>query len=59
MNLNPWRKTRELSADLARSLNEIEALERALKDSAERYDKIRDANRQLRQALDLYRDASR
>ena len=56
---NPWRAARELRAQLDRAQREIDALERALRDSADRYDRIRDANAKLRDTLTLYREASR
>lgn len=56
---NPWRRARELAAQLARANRQIDALERALRDSADRYDRIRDANAKLRDTLTLYREASR
>lgn len=59
---NPWRRTRELEIRLgkeacehAQAKREIAALERALQASADRYDRIRDANLQLRECLALYR----
>lgn len=56
---NPWRRARELQVQLDRAQREIDALERALRDSADRYDRIRDANAKLRETLDLYREAAR
>lgn len=47
---NPWRRIRELE-------REIRALEHALHQANERYDKIRETNLQLRDALALYRNA--
>lgn len=52
---NPWRRIRELQADLARKEREILALDHALSQSADRYDKMRDMNAHLREALRLYR----
>lgn len=59
---NPWRRIRELEVRLGKEAcehayarREIDALERALQDSVERYDRIRDANLQLRECLSLYR----
>ena len=46
--LGPWRRIRELE-------REVRTLERALHDANYRYDKIREANLQLRDALNLYR----
>lgn len=56
---NRWRRAHELDAQLARANRQIDALERALRDSADRYDRIRDANAKLRETLDLYRETSR
>lgn len=53
--LRPWRKIRELELAARRYRAEIHALDRALSDANERYDKIREANLQLRDALSLYR----
>ena len=46
--LGPWRRIRELK-------RELRALDRALNDANDRYDRIREANLQLRDALNLYR----
>lgn len=61
---NPWRRIRELeirlgweACDHAQAKREIAALEHALHQSNERYDKIRETNLQLRDALSLYRNA--
>lgn len=48
--IGPWRRIRELEA-------ELRALDHALSQSNERYDKIREANAQLRETLTLYRNA--
>ena len=56
---NPWRRARELQAQLDRANRNIEHLDRALRDSADRYDGIRNANLQLRETLTLYREGSR
>ena len=56
---NPWRRARELQARLDRANRDIENLERALRDSADRYDGIRRANAALRETLTLYREGSR
>jgi hypothetical protein len=53
---NPWRRARELQAQLDRALRDNGHLNRALRDSADRYDKIRDMNAHLREALRLYRN---
>lgn len=47
---NPWRRIRQLEAQLR-------ALDHALHQSNERYDKVRDMNAQLRETLTLYRNA--
>lgn len=46
----PWRRIRELE-------HELRAMDRALSDANDRYDKIRETNLQLRDALSLYRNA--
>lgn len=48
--IGPWRRIRELEA-------ELRTLDHALSQSNERYDKIREANAQLRETLTLYRNA--
>jgi hypothetical protein len=48
--IGPWRRIRELEAQLR-------ALDHALHQSNDRYDKVRDMNDQLRRALTLYRNA--
>jgi hypothetical protein len=53
---NPWRRIRELQVELDRVRAERAALDHALLRSTERYDKIRDTNLQLRDALKLYRN---
>jgi hypothetical protein len=59
---NPWRRIRELEAQITEMECEFADLEeaffvieRSLHMSNDRYDLIRDANLQLRDALDLYR----
>lgn len=54
---NPWRRIRDLEAAMARTQRENRALDHALHQSNERYDKIREMNSQLRDALSLYRNA--
>lgn len=54
---NPWRRCRQLEADLREVRNECAALDHALRQSADRYDKVRETNLQLRDALSLYRNA--
>ena len=54
---NPWRRIRELEARLLTVASECRALDHALHQSNERYDKIRETNAQLRDALSLYRNA--
>ena len=46
--LNPWRRIRELE-------DEVRLLDHALHHSNERYDRIRQSNAELREALSLYR----
>lgn len=59
---NPWRRIRELEVRLgkeacehAQTKSEMAVLERSLHHANERYDRIRDANLQLRECLSLYR----
>lgn len=52
---NPWRRARELQAQLDRVMRERDNIELALSQSCDRYDKVREMNTQLRQALSLYR----
>lgn len=54
---NPWRRVRELEAQARNDRAEIALLDRALSDANDRYDKIRETNLQLRDALSLYRNA--
>ena len=54
--LNPWRANRELRSEIARLRSDVRYLNHALRQSNERYDRIRDANAELRSALALYRD---
>lgn len=48
--IGPWRRIRELEA-------EVRQLDHALHMANDRYDKIRETNLQLRDALSLYRNA--
>lgn len=52
---NPWRRARELQVQLDRVTQERNEFELALSQSCDRYDKVREMNSQLRQALSLYR----
>ena len=54
---NPWRRIRDLEARLIKVANECSALDHALAQSNERYDKVREMNVQLRDTLTLYRNA--
>ena len=45
----PWKRIRELEAG-------VRALDHALHQSNDRYDKVRDMNNELRRALRLYRE---
>lgn len=47
--IGPWRRIRELEA-------ELRALDHALHQSNDRYDKVREMNNELRRALALYRN---
>lgn len=53
---NPWRRIRELEAAAKHHATEKYALNHALHMANDRYDKIRDANAQLRETLTLYRN---
>lgn len=55
--LGPWRRIAEMRVEIDRKEREILALDHALHQSNERYDKIRETNAQLRDALSLYRNA--
>jgi hypothetical protein len=55
--IGPWRRIAEMRLEIHRKEREILALDHALKQSADRYDKIRETNLQLRDALTLYRNA--
>lgn len=55
--LGPWRRVRELELALACQRREIDALDHALGQANDRYDRIREANAQLRETLTLYRNA--
>ena len=52
---NPWRRARELQAQLDRVTQDRDNIEHALSQSCDRYDKVREMNSQLRDALALYR----
>jgi septal ring factor EnvC (AmiA/AmiB activator) len=52
---NPWRRAREVQAQLDRVTQERDNIEHALAQSCDRYDKVREMNNQLRDALALYR----
>jgi hypothetical protein len=54
---NPWRRIRELEAAAEHHDTELYALNHALHMANDRYDKIRAANTELREALTLYRNA--
>lgn len=53
--LNPWGEMRRLENELCDCKHLIRGLEQRLGLHDDRYDKIRAANMQLREALDLYR----
>jgi hypothetical protein len=54
---NPWRKIRELEGRLAQAERQCADFEHELGKACDRYDKVRDMNAQLRDALTLYRNA--
>ena len=54
--LGPWRRIAEMRLEIDRKEREILALDHALHQSNDRYDKIRETNAQLRDALSLYRN---
>ena len=54
---NPWRKIRELQTDLDKAVRERNDFEFELSRACDRYDKVREMNTQLRDALSLYRNA--
>lgn len=54
---NPWRRIHELEAEARQSEAQLTLLDRALHDANDRYDRIRETNVQLRDALSLYRNA--
>lgn len=55
--IGPWRTIASMRREIDRKEREILALEHALNQSNDRYDKIRETNLQLRDALSLYRNA--
>jgi len=55
--VNPWRRIRDLEQAASKHELEQRALNYALHLANERYDKIREANAQLRETLTLYRNA--
>ena len=55
--LGPWRKIYELQAELDKATRERNDFEFELSRACDRYDKVREMNTQLRDALSLYRNA--
>lgn len=55
--IGPWRRIAEMRMEIDRKEREILALDHALHQSNDRYDKIRETCAQLRNALSLYRNA--
>ena len=55
--LGPWRRARALQAQLDTAVRERNDFERELGRACDRYDKVREMNTQLRDALSLYRNA--
>ena len=63
---NPWRRIADLEADLADAEDalvdaalDLASIKRHCDLLADRYDKVRETNVQLRDTLDLYRDDHR
>lgn len=54
--IGPWRRIAEMRMEIDRKEREILALDHALHQSNDRYDKIRETCAQLRDALSLYRN---
>ena len=54
---NPWRCLRELEAELVDVKYQRDSARHAALLAADRYNKIRDTNLQLRDALELYRNS--
>jgi hypothetical protein len=54
--LGPWKRIADMQLEIDRKEREILALDHALHQSNDRYDKIREMNTQLRDALSLYRN---
>jgi hypothetical protein len=54
---NPWRRIADLERHVQAHEAHIAVLQRGLDVAADRYDKIRETNLQLRDALELYRKA--
>ena len=55
--IGPWKRIADMRREIDRKEREILALDHALRMANERYDKIRETNLQLRDALSLYRNA--
>ena len=53
---NPWRRIRELEAELRAAEKDRDAWRHSALLASDRYEKIRDTNLQLRDALNLYRN---
>ena len=56
---NPWRRIRELETRLGQVACECAALNQALGQANDRYEKIREMNLQLRDTLTLYRNEAK
>lgn len=56
---NPWRRIRELEARIDDLSSKYAGLTQALHLATDRYDKVREMNLQLRDALTIYRNVAK
>lgn len=54
---NPWKRISALRAELADAITDRDMMGRQLELACDRYEKLREMNAQLRDALSLYRSA--